>query len=397
MCLENVSIINYGGKDMKTIINDTYFEKINRDAIDFYNAHGWVVIENGIQGDLLDDSLESWERHRQQCAKEMEISFEKYKQEISQWRDLWTLGGIFREILDSSESVRAIAQKGMDWIGIRLLHDHIIAKPAGSSNKKIPWHQDSMFWPVDLPGCSTWTPLEDVSIEGGCLEVVDSSHLEGCEKPIDFMAEERWDFPEDSVRVKLPVKAGYTILLHSLTWHRSSPNSTSSDRPAHIGLWVHTGVHWRPDMVDWHPLNDNVEASPGEQLIGEMFPTWGVVEEIEKPDQDIHGGTTRTGGISMFDASTILGNQIRHILNSEGNLSTLLNDEENRNIVASKTISKGFAQESDRKTLTDILERLYICHAAYVLHRARNVFNATYADWWEIAGQSWSKTEINYD
>ena len=43
------------------------------------------------------------------------------------------------------------------------------------------------------------------------------------------MAEERW-VPSDSIRVKLPVNGEYDIL-HSLTWHRSSPNSTSSDRP----------------------------------------------------------------------------------------------------------------------------------------------------------------------
>ena len=67
-----------------------------------------------------------------------------------------------------------------------------------------------MFWPVDLPGCSTWTPLED-DRRGRLSEAIDRSHLEGCEQPIDFMAEERWDFPENSVRVKLPVRAGNNI------------------------------------------------------------------------------------------------------------------------------------------------------------------------------------------
>ena len=42
---------------MKTIINETYFANIDEDAINFYNTHGWVVIENGIVGDLLNDSL----------------------------------------------------------------------------------------------------------------------------------------------------------------------------------------------------------------------------------------------------------------------------------------------------------------------------------------------------
>jgi len=378
---------------MKTVINDTFFENVDVNAIQFYNKHGWVVIKNGITGKLLDRALESWKQHRMKCADEMSVSLEKYCKEISQWRDLWTHGDIFQEILDSETSVRAIAQKAMDWKGVKLLHDHIIAKPSGSTNKKIPWHQDSMFWPVDLPGCSTWTPLEDVSEHGGCLEVIDYSHLEGCEQPVDFMAEERWEFPVHSVRVKLPVNAGNTILLHSLTWHRSSPNSTSSDRPAHIGLWVHSGVHWRPDMVDWHPLNEHVEAKPGEQLVGKMFPSWGEYEEIDSPMDDIHQGTIRTNGISMFDASTILSEQMQLILGFEGNLSTLLKEEKNREIVARKTIGMGFAKDADLDKLNSILERLYICHAAYVLHRARNVFNATYADWWEIAGESWSQME----
>lgn len=376
---------------MKTIVNDTFFDNIDINAIEFFNKHGWVVIKNGITGKLLDDGLESWQQHRINCANEMSISLDLYKKEISQWRDLWTHGGIFQEILDSETSVRAIAQKGMDWKGVRLLHDHIIAKPSGSTNKKIPWHQDSMFWPVDLPGCSTWTPLEDVVENGGCLEVIDCSHLEGCEQPVDFMAEERWVFPNGSIRVKLPVNAGNTILLHSLTWHRSSPNSTSSDRPAHIGLWVHNGVHWRPDMVDWHPLNDHVEANPGEQLIGEMFPSWGEIEELNRPEEDIHQGTVRTNGISMFDASKILGEQMKSILSLEGSLSTLLKEDKNREEVARKTIKMGFVDDDDFDKLMSILERLYICHAAYVLHRARNVFNATYADWWEIAGESWNQ------
>ena len=43
------------------------------------------------------------------------------------------------------------------------------------------------------------------------------------------------------------------------------------------------------------------------------------------------------------------------------------------------------------KVANDSLSFLYVCHAAYVLHRARNVFNATYADWWEMAGECWNQ------
>ena len=75
-------------------------------------------------------------------------------------------------------SMGMIAQHAMaaldpagEWTGMRLLHDHIIAKPAKRASKKIPLHQDTMFWPVDVPGCSTWTALTDAPIDGGCMEV----------------------------------------------------------------------------------------------------------------------------------------------------------------------------------------------------------------------------------
>ena len=77
-----------------------------------------------------------------------------------------------------------------------------------------------MFWPVDLLAVQHGLQWIDVGVTGGCLEVIDASHLEGCEQPVDFMAEERWDFGDDAERVLLPVKAGSTVLLHSLTWHR---------------------------------------------------------------------------------------------------------------------------------------------------------------------------------
>ena len=299
---------------MKTRENTTTFESMNEKATEFYNRHGWVVINQRLDKLTVDEARSSWVELRERCAQEMGVSMDAYRKEISQWRDLWTHGGAFLNLLDNHEQVRGVAQDGMDWSGVRLLHDHIIAKPAGKTNKKIPWHQDSMFWPVDLPGCSTWTPMEDVGVTGGCLEVIDASHLEGCEQPVDFMAEERWEFGDEAERVLLPVKAGSTVLLHSLTWHRSSPNTTDSDRPVHIGLWIHPSARWRPDLVDWHPVNAHCSIEPGQRLEGDMFPMWGEVEETQVPDVQIHDGTVRSGGISMFDASSILSRQISTIL-----------------------------------------------------------------------------------
>ena len=376
---------------MNTRENPTTFEHMNEEATEFFNRHGWVVINQRLNETTVNEARSSWVELRKRCAQEMDVNMDDYRKEISQWRDLWTQGGTFFDLLDRHDQVRGVAQEGMDWLGVRLLHDHIIAKPAGKTNKKIPWHQDSMFWPVDLPGCSTWTPMEDVGIAGGCLEVIDASHLEGCEQPVDFMAEERWEFGNKAERVLLPVKAGSTILLHSLTWHRSSPNTTDSDRPVHIGLWIHPSARWRPDLVDWHPVNAHCSIEPGHCLEGDMFPMWGKMEETLVPDVQIHDGTVRSGGISMFDASSILSRQISTIIQKEGTLSSLLSTSSQRRDVMEITIECGVCLKDQEEEILDILERLYICHAAYMLHKARNVFNATYADWWRLAGEAWAK------
>jgi hypothetical protein len=93
----------------------------------------------------------------------------------------------------------------------------------------------------------------------------------------------------------------------------------------------------------------------------------------------------------MFDASSILSRQISTILQKEGTLSSLLSTSAKRREVMEKTIECGVCLKDQEEEILDILERLYICHAAYVLHKARNVFNATYADWWRLAGESWAK------
>jgi ectoine hydroxylase-related dioxygenase (phytanoyl-CoA dioxygenase family) len=373
---------------MDVIVNDRFFQSDDRGWIDFYNKHGWVVIKNNLNSQIIKSTILDWENLKKDCAKEMGIQVNEYELEISQWRDLWTNGGTFKELI-FSPYLHSIAQDGMGWNGSRLLHDHLICKPFQGSNKKIPWHQDSMFWPVDIPGCSTWTALENVSLEDGCLEVIDKSHLEGCEEPIDFMAKEREDFPDGSIKVSLPVNKGSTILLHSLTWHRSSINQGLHDRPAHIGLWIHPDSKWRPDLVDWHPINQHVESEPMARLEGSKFPHFGNIDVLESPDEDIHQGTTRYNDISMFDASKIVSKQLAEISGGSGGILEILGDEKFVSIISQKTIENKFCIDDDE--IKKSLERLRISYLAYELHKARNVYNDAYANWWDVAGNAWNE------
>ena len=378
---------------MKALINEVIFDKNDPQKINFFNEHGWVVIKAVFSPQQISSALKQLHEMKQEFAHQLNLTINEYEREISQWRDLWLGGQTFREIVFENGGIHHLAKESMQWLGIRLLHDHIIAKPYNGSNKKIPWHQDSMFWPVDLPGCSTWAPLENIEVDGGCLEVLDKSHLQGCEDPLDFMAEEKSDFDDKLVHIKLPVKAGWTVLLHSLTWHRSSPSRQATSRPVHIALWIHPDTKWRPDLVDWHPLNEFVEANPKFRLEGKRFPVFGIIENIAAPSKDIHHKTfCNVNNISMFNASKKIGDQIAKILNQKGNLYEMLSNEKNREKIITAIVNKRIF--SNKKKLRTLLQKLWIDHKSYSIHRARNVYNDTYADWWNVVGRKLEENDL---
>lgn len=372
---------------MKQEINTTKFDKNDPKFIQFFEEHGWVVLNGNLSSESIDGGLNQWANLKKRYADEMGLSLVEYENEVSQWRNLWhNEKGYFRDLI-FNPVLHECAWKSMNWKGTRLLHDHIICKPHKGHNDKIPWHQDSMFWPVNSPGVSTWTPFLDVTLEDGCLEVVDGSHLGGCSSPVDFMAKEKDEFPDDSIQVFLPVSAGDTVLLHSLTWHRSSPNRGNHDRPVHIGLWIHSDSKWRPDLVDWHPVNEHVEAEPMQRLEGELFPSFGELNELVDSGEDIHGGTVRHNSISMYDASKIVARQMKTITGSDESLPKILGSEEQVQAIIDATIREGFCENAEQ--VREALKRLEISFSAYEKHRARNVYNSAYSNWWEVAGHSW--------
>ena len=346
-----------------------------------------MVLKGNLSSKAIQGGLGQWANLKKRYADEMGLSLIEYENEVSQWRNLWhTEKGYFRDLI-FTPVLHECAWTSMGWEGVRLLHDHIICKPHKGHNGKIPWHQDSMFWPTNSPGVSTWTPFLDVALEDGCLEVVDRSHLGGCSSPVDFMAKEKDEFPEDSVQVFLPVSAGDTVMLHSLTWHRSSPNKGNHDRPVHIGLWIHSDSKWRPDLVDWHPVNEHVEAEPLERLEGELFPSFGTLKGLVDSGEDIHGGTIRHNSISMYDASKIVAQQMKTITGSDQSLPKILGSEGQVETIVEATLREGFCQDSD--LVKEALKRLEISFSAYEKHRARNVYNSAYSNWWEVAGHRW--------
>ncbi|GIY13044.1 phytanoyl-CoA dioxygenase domain-containing protein 1 [Caerostris extrusa] len=123
-------------------------------------------------------------------------------------------------------------------------------------------HQDSTFLYTDPPTClGLWVPLEDATIESGCLWYVPGSH-----KRQRFVRNKgegprlsmKGTFPEysDEEYVAIPAKKVNLVIIHGSVVHKSERNLTDIPRTVYTYHVVEKGAPWSPD--NW--------AQPSEKL-----------------------------------------------------------------------------------------------------------------------------------
>lgn len=393
-------------------INEQTFSTLSAEALDFYRQHGFVVINDQFEAEIIHHLDTECNRLIAKDADEMEMSADDYAQVINQWRDLWKTEAVFKRLLHD-ERIHGTAQFFMEEPSVQLLHDHVISKPCEAQNKRchtneqLPWHQDYPFWPVNTPNSlSLWVPFEDVGADGGCLEVVEGSHSWGPSAPVDFIMDdpERFKDRDDISLVRIPVAKGSMVVLHSLTWHRSHPNYTAgSKRLAYIPLWIPSHAQYSPDTRKWHPLNDNITVAIGETLNTNHFPRFGKYEEDPATRQRRVGKVNepkfQQNPMSMFEADTHIAGQIHQLLQSIGeqserhHLRDYVGDAELRDKIVKAAISQGLIEKQQNNELETLLETIHVSTEAYNKHRARNVFNSGYAGWWHLVGKKLSSLQ----
>jgi ectoine hydroxylase-related dioxygenase (phytanoyl-CoA dioxygenase family) len=379
--------------------NEIEFSNLSEESLEFFVEHGYVVLSSVFREEEMEESRRALEDMRRRYADDIGLDLESYDERICQWRDMWMTEPQFNDLLRDSRLIQA-AQFFMRQPSIQLIHDHVIRKPFSALNSTIPWHQDFPFWPVDTPDAlSTWTPMEDVSTSGGCLEIVDKSHKWGISPPVDFIMDPM-DFSDRKDVIRIPVKKGSMVVLHSLTWHRTNPNEDKgTNRPAHISLWMPSFARYRPDLSDWHPVNDYVSVEAGEHLNVDKFPRFGEFDESSAPlphSGELHSGPLKSENtMDMFSATPRIAGHIHRIIgdNRRGlpvrKLVEYANDKDVRRAVFERSLEKGIVSEDQENWLEGIFDRMLINSTAYIRHRARNVYNDAYAQWWFHVGVKW--------
>lgn len=135
---------------------------------------------------------------------------------------------------------------------IHLFRDVLMMKAPRIGREK-PWHQDSVYWPWrPMRLVSAMTALDDATPENGCLQVIPGSHRQEVQH---YGGELQIDLDQDLRQrtVFVPLKAGDTLVFHSLLLHASQPNH--SDKPRRVAI-----LSYRPGDLHYIGKGDPPEA-----------------------------------------------------------------------------------------------------------------------------------------
>ena len=125
--------------------------------------------------------------------------------------------------------------------GVRLYTDQLFVKPPHHGSE-VPFHQDSAYWPQAEPNIiSCWVALDDATIENGCVRMIPGTH----KAPIphsEFPGTQKYGLLEEQVdvskEVPVEIKAGGAMFHHSLTVHRSFPNTSDYGRRGLVSIYL---------------------------------------------------------------------------------------------------------------------------------------------------------------
>ena len=131
--------------------------------------------------------------------------------------------------------------------GVRLYTDQLFVKPPHHGSE-IPFHQDHAYWTMMEPynAVSCWLALDDVTLENGCVRMVPGTHHR-LTPHHEFKGPQALGLLEEEVEatreVPVEIKAGSAMFHHSLTIHRSFPNTSDRGRRGLVTIYMPADSH----------------------------------------------------------------------------------------------------------------------------------------------------------
>jgi ectoine hydroxylase-related dioxygenase (phytanoyl-CoA dioxygenase family) len=245
------------------------------DQIEFFQEHGWLVVEDAID---LDDMVTLEDRCQRIIDNKESMAFD-WAWEQGTERDQRAF-----KILQSSPSLfwaaefaeapfrRWAVAFGSALMGMPLefWYDQFLAKPPGTS-VATRWHQDEGYWGrlLDDRGITCWMPFHDVDPGNGCMHFIDGGHRDGVlthENPAEVQSDLLECAPDEARAVACPITKGSVTFHHSKTPHMTTANTSGAWRRAltqHLKL---EGVEGEGDHYPWKVF---VNQITGERVVPE--------------------------------------------------------------------------------------------------------------------------------
>ncbi|XP_063958296.1 phytanoyl-CoA dioxygenase, peroxisomal-like [Lytechinus pictus] len=185
---------------------------------------------------------------------------------------------------------------------IMAMHTMLINKPPdpGSKTSRHPMHQDLHYFPfrpAESIVCS-WTAMEKVHRQNGCLVVVPGSHkgqLMSHDYPkweggVNKMYHGILDFDESAPRVHLEMEKGDTVFFHPLLLHGSGANKTNGFRKAISCHYASSNCHYidvegttQANMAN--EVHELVKKRLGEEVEVDIKDIWYIKGRLVKGER----------------------------------------------------------------------------------------------------------------
>ena len=219
--------------------------QLTEEQLQSYQRDGFVLIENLISEDLLNKLRERLRDYthgglqNEKLKMQVEPRVKRGELEVSHPGDAYRkIDGlvegdeVFRELGTHTNIVSIIEQiLGPD---LKMFRNSMMLKPPMVGSQK-GMHQDSPYWPITpMDLCSCWFPLDDATMENGCMGVLPGAHKKGALPHVnvqdDFVMDEEC-YSATEIEFK-PMKAGSGLFFHSLLPHYTAPNKSKNWRRA---------------------------------------------------------------------------------------------------------------------------------------------------------------------
>ena len=262
-----------------TTTAESFSSAITQNAVDRFNADGFLLVENFFSDKELDQfgaHVDAAVKYRTADDHRSHAEKNRYEQTFVQCKGLWEDHASVRP-LTFHPKLCAAAAGLLQTECIRLWHDQALYKEAGG--RKTDAHLDYPFWPVDKPELvSAWIPFDGVQHGGGIMGYVQGSHRMGIDQFVDIgqlRGGDPYDLLQDPQVASKPFKwveapKGSVIFHHACTIHAAEPNDTNETRRVFTMVYVADGCRRAGDGSSFSLDRDKIME--GDLIAGPSFP-----------------------------------------------------------------------------------------------------------------------------